>query len=361
MLPQRVTESAYMHWAKLHGGAPYNLASSGVPDAALADIGADFATLALRGDNAYGYGALVSRLAARLAVPEACVVQAAGTSFANHLAFAAVLQPGDEVVLETPSYELLETTLGYFQARLSRFPRAAAAGWALEPDWVQAAMSPRTRLVVLTDLHNPGGARAAPGAVAAVAEAAARIGAWVLVDEVYLELLAADDGTVPTNFVPGGNIIVTSSLTKAYGLSGLRCGWILAPAALAEKMRRLNDLFASLPPFVAEQLSVAALDRLPFFRARARALIAENHAAYADILGPHPGLQGTAFAGATTVFPRLTAGDGEGFCARLRRDFDVSVVPGRFFGSPEHVRIGLAGDVGQTREGLLRLRACLGG
>lgn len=359
-LPDRIVESAYMHWAKLCSGAAYTLAGSGVADAALADIGADPALLALRGDNAYGYAPLVARLAARLNVPEDCVVEAAGTSFANHLAFAALLAPGDEVVLETPGYELLDATLGYFQARISRFARRPGARWGLDPDAVRSAMTPRTRLIVLSDLHNPSGARAAPQDVAAVAAAAARIGAHVLVDEVYLELCAADDGTVPTHFVPGGNIIVTSSLTKAYGLSGLRCGWIVAPAPLAARMRRLNDLFASLPPFVAEQLSLAALDRLPVFRARARAAIVANHAAYHEILGDADGMDAVLFPNATTLFAAPHRCDGDTFADLLRRGYDTSVVPGRFFGWPSHVRIGLAGDPAATREGLRRLRELLG-
>ena len=122
-----------------------------------------------------------------------------------------------------------------------------------------------------------------------MARSAAEVGARVLIDEVYLELLF-EDGKAFTAFRPDGNIVVTSSLTKAYGLSGLRCGWILAPADLAEKMRRLNDLFASLPAHVAEQLGLVAMSRLDALRARGRAILEENRAAYREILGDHPAL-----------------------------------------------------------------------
>jgi hypothetical protein len=281
-----------------------------------------------------------------------------GCSFANHLAFASLLAPGDEVLVEDPTYELLTSTLGYLGAGLNRFERDPAAGWRLDPDAVAKALTPQTRLVVLTNPHNPSSAIDSDAEIGAVAEAAARVGAMVLIDEVYRELMFRD-GTARTSFRADGNIIVTSSLTKAYGLSGLRCGWILAPADLAQRMRRLNDLYASLPPHLAERLSVVAFDRLPALRERANGLIDVNRAAYREILGGHPALEQTIFDQGTTVFPRLIAGDADSFFTRLMAEFETSVVPGRFFGRDDHVRIGLGGDTTMTRTGLERIRAAL--
>ncbi len=212
--------------------------------------------------------------------------------------------------------------------------------------------------MVLTNLHNPSSALAEESAVSAIAEAAASIGARVLVDEVYLELTFRG-GEARTAFAEGGNVIVTSSLTKAYGLNGLRCGWILAPADLAERMKRLNDLFAVAPPHIAERLSLLAFDRLDELRARANAVLAENRAAYRRILGGHPGLDQVVFDQGTTVFPRLIDGDGDAFVARLKARFETSVVPGRFFGRRDHIRVGLGGEPAMTRSGLERLAEAL--
>jgi aspartate/methionine/tyrosine aminotransferase len=351
--------SDYMHFAKLATAAPFGLASSGVADCVLQDLGLAMDDLALHGPNAYGYPPLLERIAARFAVDPAHVVMAGGgTSFANHLAMAAILSPGDEVLVEDPTYELLISTLGYLRADIRRFERRPQAGWALEPEVVAAALTPRTRLVVLTNLHNPTGALSSAAQVAAVAEAAAVVGALVLVDEVYLELMFGS-GQAFTAFRPGGNILVTSSLTKAYGLSGLRCGWALAPLGLAQRMRRLNDLFGSLPPHVAERMSVVALDRLPTLRERADAMIGPNRSAYAEILGSHPGLEQVAIGQGTTVFPRLVREDGDALFHRLMAEYQTSVVPGRFFGRPDRIRIGLAGDPVTTRAGLERLATAL--
>jgi aspartate/methionine/tyrosine aminotransferase len=356
--PGRVMQSEYMRFAKLDTGARFALASSGVADCAITDLGATLDDLALHGPNAYGYAPLVERIAGRFAVDTTSVVTAAGASFANHLALAAIVSPGDEVLVEDPTYELIVSTLGYLQAELRRFARRAEDGWRIDPQAVADQLTSRSRLVVLTNLHNPTGALASEEEIAEVARAAEQVGALVMIDEVYLELMFRS-GEARTAFRPEGNIVVTSSLTKAYGLSGLRCGWILAPDDLAERMRRLNDLYASLPPHLSERMSVVAFDRLPILRARANALIDANRNAYRAILGDHPALDQTVFDQGTTVFPRLKAGDADGFFASLMRDYETSVVPGRFFGRPDHVRIGLGGDPAMTQGGLERIRAAL--
>jgi aspartate/methionine/tyrosine aminotransferase len=359
--PARTVQSDYMNFAKLETHAPYNLATSGVADCTLGDLNLSLDDLELHGPNAYGYAPLAEAVAARLGIDPACVVvPGGGCSFANHLAMAALLSPGDEVLIEDPTYELLVSTLGYLQADIHRFQRRPEDGWALDPDAVAAGLTARTRLVVLTNLHNPSSALADEASIRAVAQAAARVGAKVLIDEVYLELMFRD-GTARTSFRPDGDIVVTSSLTKAYGVSGLRCGWILAPADLAQRMRRLNDLFGVLPPHVSERMGVVAFQRLAALRSRANAMIDANKAAYREFLGDHPALDQVVFDQGTTVFPRLRSGDGDALFERLTHQYETSIVPGRFFGRPDHIRVGLGGDVAMTRTGLERLARALRG
>ena len=124
-------------------------------------------------------------------------------------------------------------------------------------------------------------------------------------------------------------------------------------------MRRLNDLYAVLPPHIAERLSMVAFDRLRELRARANAMIDRNRAAYRDILGDHPDLDQVAFDQGTTVFPRLRHGGADALVERLITRFETSVVPGRFFGRPDHIRIGLGGETAMTRVGLERVACAL--
>jgi len=347
-----------MHFAKLYSAAKYNLATSGVLDCSLSDIGAKFEDFELHGPNPYGYPALDEAIAARFCIGPEHVLTAAGASFANHQAMATLVAPGDEVIIEDPTYELMASALGYLQADLKRVPRRLEDGFSLDPERLKELITHRTRLVVLTNFHNPSSRFDPDSVIAEIAAAAERVGAYVLVDEVYRELIA-DHGAVATSFRPDGNIVVTSSLTKAYGLSGLRCGWILAPAPLAERMRRLDDLYAARGPFLTQKLGLIALGCLDALRARAHAMITPNRAAYRALLGNHPALEQAIFDQGTTIFPRLREGNGEALLARLQGKFETSVVPGRYFGLPRHFRVGLAGDATMTAQGLERLAEAL--
>jgi hypothetical protein len=149
--------------------------------------------------------------------------------------------------------------------------------------------------------------------------------------------------------------VVTSSLTKAYGLSGLRCGWILAEPELAERIWKLNDLFAATPVHIGELLSVIAIEQIDELALRADAIIEANRGALIEQLGGHPAIEFSIPTVGTTVFPRLRQGDAAAFCKFLRDRYETSVVPGSYFERPQHFRVGLAGDVEMTREGLGRL------
>jgi aspartate/methionine/tyrosine aminotransferase len=351
--------SDYMDFAKFGADTRFNLATSGIERADLADLGLTWDDLALHGPNAGGYAPLKERIAARFSIDPACIVTpGGGCSFANHLALAALVAPGDEVLIETPTYGLLTDVLGYLQVGMRPFERRLADGWRLDPERVADAIGPKTRLVVVTNLHNPTSAGVDDAAITAIAAAAAKVGAVVLVDEVYRELTFAD-GVARTAFAEDGAVVVTSSLTKAYGLSGLRCGWILAPPALAQRMWRLNDLFGVHAPHVAERMAVVAFDRLAHFRARAQAIVEANRAAYREILGGHPALEQRVFDQGATVFPRLRDLDGDAFFRRLTTRYETSLVPGRFFGLTDHVRIGLGADPAMTRVGLERVAEAL--
>ena len=130
---------------------------------------------------------------------------------------------------------------------------------------------PKTKLIVLTNLHNPSSVLASGSALREIGDLARSVGARVLVDEVYLD--AVYTGTPKSAYHLGPEFVVTSSLTKVYGLSGLRCGWILAEPDLARAMWRLNDLFAANPAHPAELLSVVALENLDQIRERARKVV----------------------------------------------------------------------------------------
>src|SRR5205823_5491825 len=155
------------------------------------------------------------------------------------------------------------------------------------------AMTAKTRLIVITNLHNPSSALTSDAVLREVGE----LGAHLLVDEVYLD--AVYEGTPRTAFHLGPQFVVTCSLTKVYGVSGLRCGWILAPPELAWKIRRLNDLFAATPAHPGELMAVAAFEHLTLLRERARRVVEMDRAALKRMLA---GIGMTAPCWGTTCF-----------------------------------------------------------
>ena len=353
----RAAGSPYLEWAKTRPRARFDLASSGVKDFPLKNLPVDITDLELSGPSFHGYEPLQAALAARCGVPAECVVAATGASMANHLAMAALLAPGDEVLVEEPTYEPLLSVAQYLGAEVRRFARDAGAGFALDPDAVERAAGARTRLIVLSNLHNPSGALAGREALVRVGAAARGVGARVLVDEAYLDALFGE--APPSAFHLGGEFVTTSSLTKVYGLSGLRCGWVLAAPELAHRMWRLNDLFGNIPAHTAELLSVVALQHLDEIVARARALLETNARLLNSFLASRDDLESTPHRYGTVSFPRLRRGDADELCALLALKYETSVVPGRFFGRPHHFRIGVGGDTTLLREGLGRLGRAL--
>ncbi len=415
-----------MEWAKLRSSARFNLATSGLTNVLRTEFPLRLDDLEITGGG-YGYAPLLERIARHTGAPVECIVTADGTSLANHLAMAALLNPGDEVLIEQPGYGPLLDVAHYLGAEVQRIERRFENEFAISLGEMEAALTPATRLVVLTNLHNPSGALLPAETLRAVGELAERVGARVLVDEVYLEMLPGErnwtsgssslrggrvgslshlvesrpgpfahsatpartsrpssrcEGSAETppndglttrpprrdelplvqdlgSFSLGKNFVVTSSLTKAYGLSGLRCGWILAAPEVAQRIRLLHDLFAATRAHPAERMSVVAFDRLDLFRDRTRQLLATNRPLLDAFLDSRSDLECVRPPAGTVVFPRLRRGDPAAFFKLLREKYETSVVPGEFFEAPRHFRLGIGGETENLRGGLERLGAAL--
>ena len=349
----RAMRSEYMHWAKTQAPVRFHLASSEVPYFRLDRFSLDVADLELDGASRYRYPPLREAIARKCGVDSDRVVMADGTSLANMLAMSALLAPGDEVVAEHPAYEPMTATAEHLGATLRRFTRQGPE-FAIDLEVLAAAVTPSTRLILLTNLHNPTGNLADAATLRGVAEIAERMDAHVLIDEVYL-----DASGQPTAALLTDRFVVTSSLTKCYGLSGLRCGWILAAPELAERMWRLNELFGVAQAHQAERLSLLALERLDEVAGETPALLARNRALANAFFAGRDDLEVAPMVHGITAFPRLLHGDVDALNVRLRADYDTSIVPGRFFGLADHFRIGVGGATDMVEEGLTRLGAAL--
>src|SRR5215469_9212384 len=346
-----------MAWAKLSSSARFNLAVSGVLDYPISELPVRIEDLEIGGTGPYGYKPLMERLAAKAGVPEECVVYTLGASMANFLALSALVHPGDEVLVERPTYDPLLAILDHLGASVTRFERRGDHGFRIGLGELERKITTETRLVVLCNLHNPSSTLTDEGTMRQIGDMAAKVGARVLVDEVYLETLF--DRPWRSAFHFGPNFVVTSSLTKAYGLSGIRCGWILAEPDLVYRMWQIVDFTYGSPVHPAECMAVVALDHLDRIRDRARTLLNANRALVNDFLRRHPELLSNASEYGTTVFPRLRKGSSEKFVALLRDQFETSVVPGDFFEQPQHFRVGICGLPESVRGGLERMDRAL--
>ena len=350
--------SDYMHWSKTQSRAPFNLATSGVAPFPLRELPVELNTLEINGrDDGYGHPPLQKAIAVHHGVDPDCVVESAGTSMANHLAMAAIIEPRDEVLIEHPAYGPILDVARYLRANVKRFPRIKEIGWAVDPQAILNCITPKTRLIVITNLHNPTSALTPNSVLREIGEIARSVGALVLVDEVYLD--AVYERTPRTSFRLGPEFVVTSSLTKVYGVSGLRCGWILARPDLAWKMRRLNDLYSATPVYPGLLLAVAVFKRLNRLRERARRIVNADRKLLREFLVQQSALSAVWTDWGTTSFVQLRDGNANVFLEKLRTEFDTSVVPGRFFEMPDHFRIGMGVNTEMFADGLDRIGRAL--
>ena len=330
----------YMEWAKSRPSPRYDLAISNMLGCSIDDLHGAHEAIALSGKNDNGYGPLRAAIASRYGVASAQVTTAQGTSGANFLACAALLEPDDEVLVERPGYDPLLGTPRLLSATANRFDRVFEEGYRLDPDRVRRAMTPRTKLIIITSPHNPSGVVADDAALRDVGEIAAAQGAHVIVDEVYLD---ATDASVTPAATMGDVFISTSSLTKSYGLAGLRCGWILSSPEIAERLRRTRDVVDGTGSIVVERLAVVAFQQLDRLIERARGVLAATFPMVREFVDSRPELEWIEPKGGTVCFPRLRGVDDTStFAHRLMTERETAVVPGRFFEAPRHFRIGFS-------------------
>jgi aspartate/methionine/tyrosine aminotransferase len=352
----------YIAWAKALPRTRINLARSGIAPCPAGLLGLGAADLVANLPVKYGYAPLTEAIARRYRAAAAQVFTVSGgTSFANWLACAAALDgcaSSAEVIVERPTYEPLLRIPQALGHRIRRVERPFAHDYAVDLDRFAALVNSRTRLAIVTNLHNPSGARMPAGTLKTMAALLARVNACLLVDEVYLECVF---GRVPESCVHAGpNVITTNSLTKAYGLDGLRAGWILGPAAVVERARRINDLMTNNGVAPGERMALAAFRRQRPLARRAHQILDPNLLRVRRFLANEPRLRAFVPEGGNVLFPRLPAQlDGTRTAEHLAVKYSTLVVPGRFFESPRHIRISFGCQPERLSRGLMNLSRTL--
>ena len=350
------TLAPYLLWAKTREAASIDLAGSNLLHCALEDLPGAREALELTARNDNGYPPLVDAIASHYDVSNDRVVCAGGCSGANFLAIAAVVGSGDHVLIERPGYDPLIGACLLMGADIERFDRAFEDRFALDVVDLERRIRPRTTLIVVSTPHNPSGVSLETAALHDLGRVAQAAGALVLVDEVYLDAASLVRGDVPARRSAAaldGPFIVTNSLTKSYGLAGLRSGWAIAPPPIAERMRRTRDVVDNAGSAPADRLAALAFSELPTLADRARRILSANLELARSFVAAHPQLQLPEPPQSSVMFPRVAGvADAEPVVSRLLSQHGVAVAPGRFFEAPAHFRVSLAGDTSKLRAGL---------
>jgi aspartate/methionine/tyrosine aminotransferase len=346
--------SDYLEWTKRRRGIRYSLARSGAPRLDLRDLQPSLDYLLSNETNEDGWPPLVEMIAQRAELSPAHVVLANACTGANHIVFGLLLDAGDHVAMETPVYEPLLKLARYFGATVDFFERHESNGWHIDPDDVKRALTTSTKLVVLSNLHNPTGCNDSDETIRRIASDAQQLGAHVLVDEVYLEFLHAQGVRTAARLAP--NVMISNSMTKAFGMDSLRLGWVLAEPAMAERGRRLNDLYSNNLAHPSERLALLGLGRAEEILGRNHDVLAEHIAMVDDFVGSHACLSWVRPGYGTCGMVRADGVDVDDLTERLARDHATGIVPGRFFNSPSHFRLAWGVPTDMVRAGL----ECLG-
>lgn len=353
----------YLLWAKTRQPAAIDLAGSNLLHCTLDDLPGARDAVDLWAKNDDGYLPLVEGLADHYDVATGRIVTANGCSGANFVTIAALVGAGDDVLIERPSYDPLIGACLLMGAHVRRFERRFETRYQIDLDELRRLMTSRTKLIVVTTPHNPSGARLDTAALDGLGRLAEQAGAFVLADEVYLDAAAAvrdEHGPALSAARLDGPFIVTNSLTKSYGLAGLRLGWAIAPPPVAVRLRRTRDVIDNAGSAPADRLAALAVSQRATLVQRAKSILGANLALARQFLATQPRLEVAEQPGASVVFPRIRdCADAEPFITALLDDHNVAVAPGRFFDSPAHFRISLAGRQDALEAGLEKIGATL--
>lgn len=310
-----------------------------------------------------GTDALRARIAALYpgASPEQVLVTT-GSAEANYVAALGLIEPGDSVAMLLPNYLQLWGHTQNLGAQVRGFRLHEDRGWAPDPDEIRAAIAPGTKLVVVTNPHNPTGSILAEPMRRAILERTAKVGAWLLADEVYIG--AERDGQTTQSFWGSyDRLVCVSGLSKAYGLPGLRIGWLVAPPQLVADAWAHHDYTTIGPSGATDHLAAVALEPAVRERllARTRGILRTNYPIFETWLRGF----GETFswiaprAGAICFTRYRPTLNGDDLVERVRASESVLLVPGEHFGMPGYLRFGFGNEGGELGQALAAAAAGL--
>lgn len=286
------------------------------------------------------------------------VVVGNGTAEANYIAIWRLIEPGDEVVMMLPNYMQIWGVARGQGATVVPWRLREERGWEADVDELASLVTPRTKLIAVCNPNNPTGSILSEAAMERIVQLADKVGAWILSDEVYRgsEL----DGRESRSFWGlSDRVLVACGLSKAYGLPGLRIGWVAGPAPMIEDLWARKDYLSIAPSSLSDGLAQVALrpDVRPGILARTRGIVNVNLPVLVEWMQHHsPGFRLVPPRAGAIAYPRYSwAINSTRLMERLRDEESLLVVPGDQFGMDGFLRIGLGNEPAELKESLARM------
>jgi aspartate/methionine/tyrosine aminotransferase len=286
------------------------------------------------------------------------VLLTCGCSEANYIAVWSLLEPGDEVIFMQPNYMQIAGVANSFGAKVKPLWLREGLRWAPDMDELRAMLSRNTKLISICNPNNPTGAVLSEKIMGEICAAAELVGAWILADEVYRG--AEFSGTLaPTFYGRYDRLLCTGGFSKSFAMPGLRTGWVVGSAEMAEKLWGYHDYTTIGPAMMTDRIAAIALEpqRRARILERTRRIIRENYGVvrawgerHADLL-TH--IAPAAGAIAWFGFKNRTNTAALAETARVRKN--LLIVPGEQFAMPGYVRIGFGGHTDKLKQALARL------
>lgn len=283
-----------------------------------------------------------------------------GGAEANFTCFWHLFEGGATAAVVLPTYGQVPGLLESFGSRLTPVHLLESEGWQPDLDALEAALAAGARFVLVTNPNNPTGASLSRASMRAIGELTEKHGAWILADEVYAGAEVADGEPTPSFWGAHDRVLVTNSLSKAYGLPGLRLGWIVGPPALIGELWGRTDYTTICAASLSDALARVALEpeTRARIRARTRGIVRENLGVLEGWMAEQEGRfrYRPPDAGAICYTHYDAPVNSTELAERLRVEKDVLVVPGDHFGMDRYVRIGFGNPADELVEGLGRIR-----
>jgi aspartate/methionine/tyrosine aminotransferase len=287
------------------------------------------------------------------------VLVTVGAAEANYLAVTTFLEPGDEVVIVLPNYMQVWGVARNLGARVREVHLDVDRDWALDTAALDDAVSGATKMICVCNPNNPTGRIMSEAEMDAIVAAAERCGAWLLADEVYRGAERERDTETPSFFGRYDKVLAQGSMSKAYGLPGLRVGWTVGPARAVADMWRRHEYTTITTTMLSDHLTTTALSARvrPRILARTRMLLTGGYGLLGEWLSEQDGVfTGTPPDAAAIAFLKYDlAINSTDWMERLRDRHSVLLVPGDHFGLDKHVRLSFAVPEAELVEGLRRI------